>query len=733
MRIRTLVTVAGLLLAAAVAALSFGAGQALAAAPVVTTGSAATVTATSVTVAGAVDPSALATTWHVEYGTSLSYGSTTTSSSAGSGTTAVDVSAVLSGLTAGTTYHYRVVAVNSSGTTNGADATFLTTAPPTVVTGAASAITPTTATVSGTVDPRGRATTWVVEFGQTTSYGSTSTSRSAGSGSGALDVSSALTGLTAARTYHYRVNATSDIGTTQGADRIFATSSPPRAVTGGISALSASGATVSVTVNPNGLDTTWVVDYGTTTGYGTRTGARSAGNGTADVAATLALDSLRAGTLYHYRVVAMNAAGTTSGADATFTTSGAPDARTGPATAATAAGATLTGSIDARNRTTTWYFEYGTTTGYGVRSTTRTATTRSGDQNVSAAVTGLKPATTYHFRIVATNDAGLARGSDQTVVTAAPPVPVTGAALVASSGTVTLIGSVQTNGVATSWWFELGASSAYGTRTPTRSVAGATGASTVTEAVTAATPGGVLHYRLVVSSDAGIASGGDSSIRVGAPPTAVTGGTTGISVATAAVTGTLGTGGLATTWWFEYGRTTQYGSRTASAPTGATGDVRATFVGLPEGTTVHYRLVSSNGAGRAAGADAHFTTEALPRTPDGQLVRCTIVGTAANDVLRGTAGKDVICGLGGNDTIYGLGGDDVIYGGPGNDLVDAGYGNDVIYGGPGDDRILAGPGRDTIIASSGTDTVNGGPGLDCATVGRAKPTLVSSGVCPKRL
>jgi len=732
MRTRTLVTAVGLLLAAAVVALSFGAGQALAAAPVVTTGSASTVTATSVTVAGAVNPSALATTWHVEYGSSVSYGSTTTSSSAGSGATAVDVSAVLSGLTAGTTYHYRVVGVNSSGTTTGADATFLTTAPPAVVTGAASAITPTTATVSGTVDPRGRATTWVVELGQTTSYGSTTTARSAGSGSGALDVSVALTGLTAGRTYHYRITATSDIGTTQGADRTFATSSPPRAVTGGSSALSASGATVSVTVNPNGLDTTWVVDYGTSTGYGTRSSARSAGNGTVDVAATFTLGSLRAGTLYHYRVVATNAAGTTNGADATFTTSGAPDARTGPATAVTAAGATLNGSIDARSRTTTWYFEYGTTTGYGTRGTTHTATTRTGDQNVSGAVTGLKPATTYHFRVVATNDAGLARGSDQTFVTATPPVPVTGAAIVASSGTVTLIGSVQTNGVATSWWFELGASTAYGTRTPTRSVAGASGATTVTEAVTSATPGSVLHYRLVVTSDAGTAAAGDSSIRVGAPPTAVTGGTAGVSVTTAEVTGTLSTGGLATTWWFEYGRTTQYGSRTAAAPAGATGAVRAPFLGLPEGTTVHYRLVSSNRAGSAAGADAYFTTASLPRTPDGQVVRCTIVGTPANDRLRGSAGRDVICGLGGNDTIYGLGGDDVIYGGPGNDLVDAGSGDDTVDGGTGSDRILAGPGRDTVVARSGSDTVNGGPGLDCATTGRAQPTLVSSGVCPQR-
>src|SRR5690349_1589483 len=47
-------------------------------------------------------------------------------------------------------------------------------------------------------------------------------------------------------------------------------------------------------------------------------------------------------------------------------------------------------------------------------------------------------------------------------------------------------------------------------------------------------------------------------------------------------------------------------------------------------------------------------------------VKCTIVGTPGDDVLRGTSGNDVICGFGGNDRIYGGGGNDVIVGGDGN-------------------------------------------------------------------
>ena len=75
-----------------------------------------------------MNPDGQATTWYVEYGTSTSYGSKTANVSAGSGTANTAVSAYLTGLTAGTTYHYRVVATNSSGTARGADGIFTTSA-----------------------------------------------------------------------------------------------------------------------------------------------------------------------------------------------------------------------------------------------------------------------------------------------------------------------------------------------------------------------------------------------------------------------------------------------------------------------------------------------------------------------------------------------------------------------------------------------------------------------------
>jgi len=99
--------------------------------------------------------------------------------------------------------------------------------PPIVVTGAASNIGATTATLNGTVNPVGKETTYQFEYGLTTSYGSTTTITSAGSGFTAVPVSAELSGLTAATVYHFRVTATNDLGTTNGEDATFTTGAAP--------------------------------------------------------------------------------------------------------------------------------------------------------------------------------------------------------------------------------------------------------------------------------------------------------------------------------------------------------------------------------------------------------------------------------------------------------------------------------------------------------------------------
>lgn len=125
-----------LILTAALACL-IPASALAAAKPAVTTGGASGISPDAATVAGSLNPNGLVTTWYFQYGKTTKYGSRTTAQDAGSGTKRVKVSATLTGLTNKTTYHYRLVATNSQGTTVGADKTFKTPEAPTVSTIAA--------------------------------------------------------------------------------------------------------------------------------------------------------------------------------------------------------------------------------------------------------------------------------------------------------------------------------------------------------------------------------------------------------------------------------------------------------------------------------------------------------------------------------------------------------------------------------------------------------------------
>jgi hypothetical protein len=95
---------------------------------------------------------------------------------------------------------------------------------------------------------------------------------------------------------------------------------PPDAVTGSATDLTAAGATLTGTVNPNRRATTYHFEFGTTTGYGTATQDADAGAGGSAATAAAAVGGLAPSTLYHYRLVATNADGASFGADATFTT-----------------------------------------------------------------------------------------------------------------------------------------------------------------------------------------------------------------------------------------------------------------------------------------------------------------------------------------------------------------------------------------------------------------------------
>lgn len=196
----------------------------LAAAAVATTGPATNITRTSATLTGSVDA---ATTYHFEYGTSTAYGLRTPDATADK---AGSVQAPVTGLTAQTTYHYRLVA----GDSNGADRTFRTLdapRPPAVSGTRAQAIGPQGATLRSLIDLNDGATHYHFEYGRTAGYGSRTPERQLGTGDGRREVTEAIGGLEPFTRYHFRLVATNEAGIGRSLDRAFTTSRLPTGVT----------------------------------------------------------------------------------------------------------------------------------------------------------------------------------------------------------------------------------------------------------------------------------------------------------------------------------------------------------------------------------------------------------------------------------------------------------------------------------------------------------------------
>lgn len=114
---------------------------------------------------------------------------------------------------------------------------------------------------------------------------------------------------------------------------------------------------------------------------------------------------------------------------------GAPAATTNAADEVTDTTATLNGTVFPNQNETTYYFQYGTTAEYGAQTAAEGPVGGNAGKDVKAALTGLAPSTTYHFRVVATNSDGTANGSDATFTTAATGTPPPGgnAVTIASS------------------------------------------------------------------------------------------------------------------------------------------------------------------------------------------------------------------------------------------------------------------------------------------------------------
>ena len=211
--------------------------------------------------------------------------------------------------------------------------------------------------------------------------------------------------------------------------------------------LQPSAATLEATLNPEGNQTEYRFEYGTGEAYGhsipvppaTLEKESAPYSGFEGLTVQAQLSGLTPGATYHYRLVAANhckeaepeALCEVATPDASFTALAAVGIEAQWASAVSARGAKLDATLDPRGAPASWRVEYDTSpygegeAGHGTRLPVPDAElpAAEGGVAVEVALSGLEPATTYHYRFVATDEREGAeytvQGADQSFATQA--------------------------------------------------------------------------------------------------------------------------------------------------------------------------------------------------------------------------------------------------------------------------------------------------------------------------
>jgi hypothetical protein len=294
--------------------------------PLVNTLAATDVDCSGGTLNGTINANGLTVNSYFDYGATTAYGSSIAAIPATvTGTTVTPISVFLS-IPPSTTLHFRAKGITSAGVAAyGSDMTITTTATgaPLATTLPATAITDINAVLNGSVNALCNSTTVTFQYGLNISYGSTVTAvQSPVNGGAAVAVNGTATGLTLNTLYHFRVVATSTLGTTYGVDLTFTTgANPPVVTTNPATNIGNFTARLNGTVSANNQNSAVTFQYGLTTSYGTTVnGIPGTVSGNTPTAVYADISALNYNTTYHFRCVAQNPAGTTYGSDQAFTT-----------------------------------------------------------------------------------------------------------------------------------------------------------------------------------------------------------------------------------------------------------------------------------------------------------------------------------------------------------------------------------------------------------------------------
>jgi hypothetical protein len=290
----------------------------------------------------------------------------------------------------------------------------------------------TTAFLPGVVDPDdgGPVTSCSMVYGTTPSYGQGPVACKEATpfpDGTAKDVTVELTGLTVGQIYHYRLGAGNANGfNAYGGDRVFEAKAVLDLETKPATDVVEHSVTANGQLDPDSMATTYYYEYGASKNYGLETASQEVNGPSGTVVQTpIPLAHLQSGRVYHYRLVATNALGTTRGEDQTVRTASPPEiAGVGDENVADTS-ADLHATINPGGFDTTYQFEYGPTPAYGSAMPISAESIGSGNSpvEVKAHLEGLPAGTTIHYRVVATNKWGTSTSDDTTFDFRPPSCP----------------------------------------------------------------------------------------------------------------------------------------------------------------------------------------------------------------------------------------------------------------------------------------------------------------------
>lgn len=285
--------------------------------------------------------------------------------------------------------------------------------------------------------------------------------------------------------------------------------------------------------------------------------------------------------------------------------------------------ATLEAKFNALGTKAEWYFEYGETTAYGSR-TAPVSDSNNTSETASTRVCGLSGYSFYHYRLVGANENGRHLGKDAEFRTLPfPPVVEApgGRATEVNRTRAELTAEIDPSKNQTSYYFEYGETTAYGTRTALTELASSEGDTQPLFAQAVALelkPDRVMHFRVVARNGGGTTFGPDITFTSGSltPPVVQTGGASNITQSGVTLEGQVTTEGLVTSYGFEISTSAEaFGPPTGLGSVGAgfsEAPATLTLTGLRPATKYFYKLVGSNTDGSSEGTVREFTTAPYP-------------------------------------------------------------------------------------------------------------------------